>query len=183
MKARYEPRGRKVVSGYRAFLCGLPSSFHHLAGQYLRAAESCEMTDGFPRVKLFLYCRSIELSLKAFLLAKGVALSKLKGKKGIGHNLERGLEEAKLLGLLDVVEVTCLYEEELRKANYYYVKKQGTEYLDDYEVVMKGSHLASLKVLSEFGSMLVEKLEEPMRELVEILVDKYSGAGSEDCLG
>ena len=183
MDARDEVRGRKVVGGYTAFICMLPGSFRHLADDYLRAAEGCEARDDFPRVKLFLYCKSIELSLKAFLFAKGVPLAEMKGREGIGHNLERGLEKAKFVGLLDIVEVPCLYEEELRKANYYYVKKQGTEYLDDYEVVMKGSQFPSLKVLSGFASMLVEKLEEPMRELVEILVDKYSGAGREDYLG
>ena len=179
--------GRKVVSGYRAFICKLPSSFRHLADEYLRAAEylrpaeSSEVRDDFSFVKLFLYCKSIELSLKAFLLAKDVHINEIKGK--IGHNLERGMEEAKLLGMLDIVEVTCIYKEEVRKANYYYVSKQGTEYLDDYDLVMKGSNFPSLEVLSEFASMLVAKLEKPISELEEILVDKYSGAGAEDCLG
>ncbi len=176
-----ELRGPKVVSGYRAFLCKLPSSFRYLADEYLRAAESCEMRDDFSRVKLFLYCKSIELSLKAFLLAKDVHINEIKGE--IGHSLERGMEEAKLLGLLDIVEVPCLYKEEVKKANYYYVSKQGTEYLDDYDVVMKGGPVPNLKVLSEFASMLVARLEKPIRELEEILVDRYSGAGAEDCLG
>lgn len=176
-----ELRGRKVVSGYRAFICMRPSSFLHMANAYLSAAEGCEMGDGVWRVKLFLYCKSIELSLKAFLLAKDVHVNDL--KRRIGHSLERGMEEAKLLGLLDIVEVPCLYKEEVRKANYYYVSKQGTEYLDDYDLVMKGGHFPSLKVLSEFASILVVKLEKPIRELQEILVDKYSGAGAEDCLG
>src|SRR5205807_4432191 len=48
----------------------------------------------------FLSGRSIELTLKAFLLLKGYSESRL---RGISHNLERALEEATASGLHSIV--------------------------------------------------------------------------------
>ena len=64
-----------------AYVLLRPSMFHALAREFVWAAESYEMTDSFSPVHYFLYCRSVELSLKAFLLAKGVDISRLKSRK------------------------------------------------------------------------------------------------------
>jgi hypothetical protein len=56
-------------------------------------------------VALFLMGHSIELALKAFLLAKNVPLSDLRSRD-FGHNLEALLAEARLRGIGDVVEIT-----------------------------------------------------------------------------
>jgi hypothetical protein len=151
-----------------------PSMFHALARELVWAAESFEMKDSFSPVHYFLYCRSIELSLKAFLLAKGVDISRIKRRKWVGHDLERALEEAELRGILDIVEIAYEQREELKKANYYYKKKQGFEYADDDEVLMRlGEVMPNLKVLSEFASMLVEKLDGVCNECMEILAKKF----------
>jgi len=136
------------------------------------AGKDFQAIDDSP-VHYFLYCKSIELSLKGFLLAKNVPITILKGKKGIGHDLEKALKEAESRGMLDIVEIPCLYREELRKANYYYVKKQGFEYCDNYEVLRKWGDLPSLKVLCEFASNLVERLEKVCFEAMQTLVEKY----------
>jgi hypothetical protein len=150
-----------------------PSMFHALSREFLWAAESFEMKDPFSPVHYFLYCRSIELSLKAFLLAKGVEISMIKRPKWVGHDLERALEEAELRGILDIVEIACEEREELGKANYYYKNKQGFEYADDCEVLMRlGSMMPNLKVLSEFASMLVAKLDGVCNECMHNLAKK-----------
>jgi hypothetical protein len=149
-----------------------PFFFHTLATDFLRAGEGFEMSGDFSPVHYFLYCRSIELSLKAFLLAKKVSITRV--KKWVGHDLERALKEAELQGLLNIVEIPWGYKEELKKANYYYKKKQGFEYADDFRVLMRfGSVVPSLKVLYEFDSMLVEKLSGVCNECVEILTKKF----------
>ena len=149
-----------------------PFFFHSLARDFLEAAEGFKMSGDFSPVHYFLYCRSIELSLKAFLLAKKVPMTRL--KKWVGHDLERALKEAELHGLLDIVEIRPGYREELQKANYYYKNKQGFEYADDFRVLMRfGSVKPSLSVLSEFDSMLVEKLDRVCNECVLILAKKF----------
>ena len=53
-------------------------------------------------VRHYLLGHSAELVLKAFLLARGVSLKEL---KTIGHDLERSLDRAKNLGLLNLVSI------------------------------------------------------------------------------
>ena len=151
--------------GYEHFICFSPLGFHILAGQYLCAAKDFKTVRDSP-VHYFLYCKSIELSLKAFLLAKNVPMDIIKGKKGVGHNLNRAMKEAELRGVLDIVEIPGMYREELGKANYYYVTKQGFEYCDNYEVLRRWGDLPSLRVLCEFASNLVDKLHKVCFESV-----------------
>ena len=160
-----------VVRGRDAFRCMMPWAFHGYANEFIKAAKSLGMKGNFPPVSYFLYCKSIELSLKAFLLAKNMPISILKGKKGIGHNLERALEEAEMRGLLYIVEIPCRYKEELRKVNYYYEGK-AFEYYDNYEAMTKVGDELSLEVLSEFASILVEKLKKICLESAETLAKK-----------
>ena len=75
----------------------------------------------FSPVPYYLYCRSIELSLKAFLLHNGKKLSELK-KKPYGHNLKNILEEVKNSSQNKYLNVTTLEENELQKANTLYDK-------------------------------------------------------------
>lgn len=84
-----------------------PLGFHRYASDFLRAAASVEMMDGFNPVPYYLYCHSLELILKAFLLAKGVPLDDLKGNS-LGHDLIRILRRARSLGLDDFVLVTLI---------------------------------------------------------------------------
>ena len=59
---------------------------------------------------MFLVDQSLELSLKAFLLSKGLSLKELRSKKYFGHDLHPLLRKAKELNLRDLVALT---EEEL----------------------------------------------------------------------
>jgi hypothetical protein len=157
----------------------MPILFHSLAKEYLRAAKGFEVINDFSPVHYFLYCMSIELSLKAFLLGKDFPVSMLKkgkDKKGLGHDLKEALNQAESRGLDDIVDVGSEYKEKVIRANYYYVKKQVIAYGDDYEVlarIYEGDQGLDLKVLGEFASILVEKLERVCWELAGSLVEKY----------
>ena len=74
-------------------------------------------------------------------------------------------------GLLYIVEIPCRYKEELRKVNYYYEGK-AFEYYDNYEAMTKVGDELSLEVLSEFASILVEKLKKICLESAETLAKK-----------
>jgi len=152
-----------------------PLLFHRYADEFRLAA--LDMKSDFTPVQCFLYCRSIELSLKTFLLTQGVPVSKLRDrKKGIGHDLEAALREAESRGLSDFIEIGGESREELKKANDYYLAK-GLEYADDEEVMMGHEYfLPDPKVLSKFALGLVYVFVEFWSESVQGLVQK-SGVG------
>ena len=65
-----------------------PVGFAIYADQFLKAAQSIpEVDTKFTPVPYYLYCRALELILKAFLQLQGHKLSELRKKK-YGHNLE-----------------------------------------------------------------------------------------------
>ena len=82
----------------------------------------------FTPVPYYLFCRALELILKAFLLAKGQPLDELKNH--YGHDLEALWAGAKSHALLDVLG-TCgpSFETDLQNANTYY-KGKAFEYFD-----------------------------------------------------
>ncbi len=134
-----------------------PLGFHRYASEFLRAAKGFQTTDAFSPVPYYLFSRAIELALKAFLLAKKVPEKHL--IKCISHDLEKALNKADSLGLRDIVEISCRYKDELKKANNYYALK-GFEYFQVYRAVMRYPELPNLDVLSELASTLVSKLKQ-----------------------
>lgn len=80
------------------------------ANEYCRAAEMVEVgarTElDLSAPRYYLLGHSIELSLKAFLLAKGVPLSELRSMKLMGHDLEKALIRADNLGFSQIVELS-----------------------------------------------------------------------------
>lgn len=82
----------------------------------------------FTPVPYYLFCRALELVLKAFLLTKGESLDAL--KKRYGHDLVALWSRAKECGLLDVIDLrTSEFEADLVNANHYY-KGKAFEYFD-----------------------------------------------------
>lgn len=157
-----------IVKGHDAFRCMMPLVFLDYANDFVKAGRSLGMKHSFPPVSYYLYCKSIELSLKAFLLTENKQVNTRK----IHHDLESALEKAERRGLLNIVEIPCRYKEELRKANYFY-KEKAFDYFDNYEVMRKeiGTEMSS-EVLYEFASMLVEKLRKVCSESSYNLVKK-----------
>ncbi|MGY6216338.1 hypothetical protein ACW73L_14360 [Methylolobus aquaticus] len=83
---------------------------------------------------LYLLGHSIELSLKAFLLHRGLALEDL---PLIGHDLEKALGEATARGLSSHLELSGDQREALRCLNELYKSKE-LEYIKTGEKVFPG---------------------------------------------
>jgi hypothetical protein len=135
-----------------------PLGFNRYANDFLKAAQYLKGEDRFSPVPYYLYCRSIELSLKSFLLVKGVPNITLKNRNTLGHNLEKNLKKAESLGLSDVIVITTQHRMELKKANEYYASK-GFEYFKVVKALKGYKDLPDLSVLSNLASLLVSKLE------------------------
>jgi len=134
-----------------------PLGFHRYASEFLRATKDFKINDGFSPVPYYLICRSLELALKAFLLAKGVPQKRLK-ERNLGHDLEKVLKKAISMGLDKVLSITPQHEEELKKANNYYASK-GFEYFKVIRAMTGYRDLPDISVLSDLASLLVTKLE------------------------
>ncbi len=133
-----------------------PLGFHYYASHFLAAARSAPPARGFSPVGYYLYCRALELVLKAFLLERGMAKSELR-KKALGHDLLRILAKAEKLGLAALVEVTSSEREELQKANDYYVDKEF-EYFSVVSAVTGYSGLPDLAVMDQLAQRLLSGL-------------------------
>lgn len=105
---------------------------------------------------IFLYCRTIELGLKAYLLAKGKNLVYI--KKSVGHNLTIGLKNARQNSLDDIIETTDIEQEEIEKANKYYNAK-GFEYFFVINHITGLTELPKLEVLKEYSKKLLIKIK------------------------
>ncbi len=124
-----------------------PIGFYNYAADFAKWAERshAEGSQFFSPVPFFLYCRSIELLLKAFLLARGLPKAELK-KRQLGHNLANLLVKARQFGLHEFTEVTANEESLLMLINPAYSGKEleyfnvGFGYLSDSAL----PHLQSL---------------------------------------
>jgi hypothetical protein len=134
-----------------------PLGFHYYAAQFLAVARSIESGPSFSPVPYYLYCRALELSLKAYLLAKGLSKKELK-KKSLGHNLERILNRAEYYGLLSIVQVMDEERQELLKANNYYADKDF-EYANVSKIVRGYPELPDMIILDRLAERLINELE------------------------
>lgn len=108
--------------------------FWRYADEFLRAATVVEASakrhfDILPP-RYYLLGHSIELALKAFLLAKGVTPTELRLKQyNMAHNLEKALVRAEGLGLADVVNIPPKERTAIMLLNKTYGRK-SYEYLE-----------------------------------------------------
>jgi HEPN domain-containing protein len=97
-----------------------PAGTHIRAEDFLKAAELLrESAERFMPVAAFLCCRSVELALKAFLLARGETNALV---RGFGHDLVQLLNEAHARGLDAVVSLNGDELAILRAANEDYME-------------------------------------------------------------
>lgn len=135
-----------------------PIGFHTYAVDFFNAARTLDVSTRFSPVPYYCYSRSIELVLKAFLLAKGVTKSEL--KQNLCHNLGKAFNKAKELGLDKFATLSLEQEQELYKANAYYnVPTKGFEYFVVNKAVKGYPEFPNLLVLDELVSNLIERLE------------------------
>lgn len=144
----------------------IKKSYVNSAGFILYAKDFLDAANGYKPshpspVPYFLYCVSIELGLKAFLLRKDVPIEKLLDKKAYGHNLENILNEARKLSLSKFATITAGQEKEIIKANKYYYDKKNTggfEYFDISFMRANEQTLPDLSTLEKIANELVNKL-------------------------
>jgi hypothetical protein len=100
-----------------------------LAGNALPEQSQAKGNTRFSPVPYYLYCRALELSLKAFLLTKDFTIAELASKK-YGHDLETLWKAAESEGLPDVLgKCDPALAGDLKDANAYY-KGKAFEYFD-----------------------------------------------------
>ena len=133
-----------------------PFGFHKYASDYLIAADSWTkniMKEGYSPVPYFLYSRSIELGLKAYLLAKKLSL---KSVIKCSHDLNMTLNLAKLNFLDSFVTMSSDEEKHITLANEIYSKK-GFEYFFILNHVTGIDKFPSLTVLHQYSNKLLKQ--------------------------
>jgi hypothetical protein len=138
-----------------------PFGFQYYASEFLNTARAHPARERFTPVPYYLYCRSLELSLKAFLLLKGKSINFV--KEEIRHDLLEGLKEAKKLDIDKLVLVEQREEKELKKANKYYVSK-SFEYVNITKSANGYPGLPNLDILDDLAGRLVENLYQPCKD-------------------
>jgi hypothetical protein len=144
-----------------------PIGLHRFAQEYLSIVKIPEKETPFSPVPYFLVCRSIELSLKAYLRVKDISMSNLRKKGAYGHDLEKLLNGAKDLGIDKCVPITKKIEKEIRKANEYYDKKEF-EYYEALRGFKGYTDLPDLLIIKGFADELVIRLEVPCMDACRI---------------
>jgi hypothetical protein len=129
-----------------------PYGFIHSAEAFLQAAQAIPRQDGFSPLVYYLICRSLELALKAFALAKGDTVASV--KENLGHDLIKALERANALCLAATSPILPVERSELVKANAYYAGK-GFEYFQVLKAVTGYPDLPSLIVLESVAARLI----------------------------
>jgi len=123
----------------------------------LAADDKLGTKEGFeiiaPVPVMYLIAHSMELSLKAYLLYKGVELKELKKFKKYGHNLMKCLKKAKELGLNHIVEIEEIEEGALEVLNNLYCNKELNYIVTGYKQYPVFGPLETLskKLLVEVG--------------------------------
>lgn len=133
-----------------------PYGFLVYARQFLEAAQALPQTTKFSPVPYYLLCRSLELSLKAYLLSVGHSKDDVRRK--IGHNLCEALLRAEENGLTATIIVTALEIEHIGLANEYYANK-GFEYFSVVPAVTGYPRLPDLAILECLAGRLVSELK------------------------
>ncbi|MDR4469104.1 MAG: hypothetical protein MRJ68_12555 [Nitrospira sp.] len=135
-----------------------PLGFHFYAAEFFDAARIVKRPDHLSPVPYYLYCRSIELSLKSFLLCKGVSKEALP-KRELSHDLEKIWKLACKLGIRGIIDVTQEHQACLRQANGYYQKK-GFEYFILTNAIRGYKDRPVLDVLHSLAELLLTQLKQ-----------------------
>lgn len=134
-----------------------PLAFIIYSKDFYSAYTSFSPENAFSPAGYYLICRSLELSMKAYLLASGVSRDQLK-KRSLGHDLDKILLKSKDLGLFSIVSITDEEYDNIIKANRWYVRK-GFEYFELKNIVEGRSTLPDINVLDRLANQLIIKLE------------------------
>jgi hypothetical protein len=133
-----------------------PIGFAIYADQFLKAGQTITNDGRFSPVPYYLFCRALELILKAFLLTQNCQLKRLKAD--YGHNLQLLWKAATRAGLAKVVVPLPDMTSDLAQANSYYAGK-AFEYFDFRRWARKYDALPPLDRLEATTVTLIESLK------------------------
>ena len=132
-----------------------PLGFFRYAKEFYSASESYKPGDGFSPVRYYLYCHSLELLFKVYLLTHGVTKDQLRYR--FGHNLSKVLRKSKKLGIENILKINDEEEQNVKLANDYYNKK-GFEYFHVVPAATGYKDLPDLVILKRLTEKLLDKL-------------------------
>ncbi len=134
-------------------------SYHAWASQYLSAAKGVVLDEKPSPVPYYLASLSLELGLKAFLLAKGWSIEAI---TKLNHNVAKALEKVEEAGLPDSLQVSQAERDTVQKAcEWYYRVEQDKDrkhrwrYCDPLDWIGGAQELPDLSALVEFSSRLL----------------------------
>lgn len=140
-----------------------PYGFLKYSKDFFKAAETIYPEKDFTPVPYFLYSKSIELSLKSFLLTKD-DFNKNILKKKYGHNLEKLINKGIEYDLLPILEIS---EEEKNLLSeittLYNVTNKSFEYFNATEAAMGYNNFPDLAKVREISKKLLE-IEKTIKE-------------------
>jgi hypothetical protein len=138
-----------------------PSAFFIYARDFHLASKQWQ-ADGYSPVPYYLICKSLELGLKAFILAKGAPIEIV--KKKIGHNLEKAVTVAMDHSLDSLISFSDDELLEISRANSMYLNK-GFEYFSFTHSI----HFHGLADLPDFSllTLISEKLLKQIEAFVK----------------
>lgn len=144
-----------VVQVKTAHITMGPTGFIVYAADFLNAYANFETGKQFSPAKYYLVCRSVELSLKSYLLLKNVPFKNIKYK--FRHDLHKILKKSKELGIDTDVGISSEEKAELEKSNSWYNRK-GFEYFDIQNIIESKGTLPNLNVMFNFADRLINIL-------------------------
>jgi len=147
-----------VIKAKTAHINVSPRGFLAYATDFSNAYESYKSDNSFSPASYYLVCRSLELSMKSFLLAKGMTRQEIKDRRKYGHDLKKLLRKAEELGINKVSPISDAQEEQIVKANNWYARK-GFEYFELQNIVDGRETLPNLEVLTKIARCLVKNLK------------------------
>jgi hypothetical protein len=134
-----------------------PPAFHNYAREFLDAARSLERTDRYSPVPYYLYCHSIELALKAYLLRTGFPITNEHNRKKYGHRIDRLLSLASERGLDRHAPIADVERHLIQGLAGFYATK-GFEYFDLDRGLHVWRELPSLDLVDAIAGRLVNEL-------------------------
>ena len=152
-----ESKNVRILAAGPGHLHVSPYGFIRSAEHFLNTHRSSTQFEGFSPVPYYLVCRTIELGLKAYLLATGDQTPDLAGL--YGHNMTKALREADQRGLSAHAAVSDQTIEEVVKADAYYASK-GFESFQIWHAANKYRDLPDIRVLEAFAEDLVANLKQ-----------------------
>jgi hypothetical protein len=139
-----------------------PLGFYDFADDFYQTGIAYTNKGRYSPVPFFLFCRSIELSFKAYLLARKYSIT---GVKKLGHDLIRILNTSNQNGFQSILVTTENEQKVIEYANKYY-KSKGFEYFS-FNHLLHGHYKSfDLSLLKSYSLKVLEAVHPIAKEAV-----------------